>query len=68
LILIDKRIKTKAPSLAQVTGVSWPVAVERFLERALERDLEKRFQTAAEALEAWRRAPAAAEIRPRRRE
>jgi serine/threonine protein kinase len=49
-------------SLSQVTAVSWPAALERFLDRALEEDREKRFQNATDALLAWRAVPWTTEV------
>jgi serine/threonine-protein kinase len=48
------KLERTAPSLAQATGEQWPSGVERFLERSLERDRERRFDSAAQALDVWR--------------
>jgi len=53
-ILVSLKLDRNAPSLEQVTGEKWPAGVERFLERALDRNRESRFKSAHEALEAWR--------------
>ncbi len=53
-ILVSLKLDRNAPSLEEATGEKWPAGVERFLERALARQREKRFSTAVEALEAWR--------------
>ncbi len=53
-VLVSLKLDRNAPSLAEATGEKWPSGVERFLEKALARHREKRFETAAEALDAWR--------------
>jgi serine/threonine-protein kinase len=53
-IIIALKIDRPAPSLADVTGDQWPTGLEWFLAKALERNPEDRFASAAEALEAWR--------------
>jgi serine/threonine-protein kinase len=52
--LVAMKLERAAPSLAQATGEQWPSGVERFLECALERDRERRFESAAQALDVWR--------------
>jgi serine/threonine protein kinase len=52
--LVALKLDRRAPTLEEVTGEKWPVGIERFLERALERQREARFATAEEALAAWR--------------
>jgi serine/threonine-protein kinase len=52
--LVAMKLERTAPSLAQATGEQWPSGVERFLERSLERDRERRFESAAQALDVWR--------------
>ena len=47
-----------------MTGEQWPIGIERFLERALERRPEHRFESAAHAIEAWRSILPAAAPRP----
>jgi serine/threonine-protein kinase len=53
-VLVSMKLDRTAPSLAEVTGEKWPAGVERFLERALARRREDRFNNAAEALTSWR--------------
>jgi serine/threonine-protein kinase len=52
--LVALKLEKSAPTLAEATGEQWPAGIERFLERALERDREMRFSSAGEALEVWR--------------
>ncbi len=53
-VLVSLKLDRSAPSLEEVTGEKWPSGIERFLERALDRNREKRFSGALEALHAWR--------------
>jgi serine/threonine-protein kinase len=53
-VLVSLKLDRSAPSLEEVTGEKWPAGVERFLERALDRNREGRFGSALEALQAWR--------------
>ncbi len=53
-VLVSLKLDRSAPSLEEVTGEKWPSGVERFLERALDRNREGRFRSAVEALAAWR--------------
>jgi serine/threonine-protein kinase len=53
-VLVAMKLDRGAPSLAEATGEQWPAGIERFLERALERTRERRFDSAAEALSMWR--------------
>ncbi|MGK3987066.1 protein kinase [Sorangium sp. So ce136] len=53
-VLVAMKLDRAAPSLAEATGEKWPVGIERFLERALDRRRERRFSTAEEALTSWR--------------
>ncbi|WP_437522102.1 serine/threonine-protein kinase [Sorangium sp. So ce726] len=53
-VLVAMKLDRPAPSLAEATGEKWPVGIERFLERALDRRREGRFGSAAEALSSWR--------------
>ncbi|WP_438014368.1 protein kinase [Sorangium sp. So ce315] len=53
-VLVAMKLDRPAPSLAEATGEKWPVGIERFLERALDRRRERRFGSAAEALTSWR--------------
>ncbi len=55
LTLIALKLDREPPSLASATGDEWPVVIERFLERMMARDRERRFETAGEALAAWRK-------------
>lgn len=55
LTLIALKLDRDPPTLAQTTGDDWPQSIERFLARIMARDREKRFGSAAEALEAWRK-------------
>jgi eukaryotic-like serine/threonine-protein kinase len=56
LSLITQKLDRDPPSLTEVTGKPWPPAIERFSRRALARQREARFASAAEALEAWQSA------------
>ncbi|WP_437791760.1 serine/threonine-protein kinase [Sorangium sp. So ce693] len=53
-VLVAMKLDRPAPSLAEATGEKWPVGIERFLERALDRRREGRFGSAGEALSSWR--------------
>ena len=53
-VLVSMKLDRSAPSLAEATGEKWPAGVERFLERALARRREDRFNNASEALTSWR--------------
>jgi len=55
LTLIALKLDREPPSLAATTGDEWPSGIERFLEKMMARDRERRFRNAAEAMEAWRR-------------
>jgi serine/threonine protein kinase len=55
LTLIALKLDREPPSLASTTGDEWPASIERFLEKMMARDREKRFATATDALTAWRR-------------
>ncbi len=55
-VLVSLKLDRKAPRLEEITGERWPAGIERFLERALERQREARHESALEALEAWRAA------------
>jgi len=54
-LLVAMKLERQAPTLAEATGDRWPSGIERFLERALDRNRESRFGSASEALEAWRK-------------
>jgi serine/threonine-protein kinase len=55
LTLIALKLDRDPPTLAQTTGDEWPQSIERFLARIMARDREKRFGSASDALEAWRK-------------
>src|SRR4051794_6228390 len=55
LTLIALKLDREPPSLASTTGDDWPASIERFLGKIMARDREKRFSTAMEASEAWRK-------------
>jgi serine/threonine-protein kinase len=55
LTLIALKLDRDPPSLAATTGDEWPASIERFLAKIMARDREKRFSSAVEAVEAWRR-------------
>src|SRR6185503_20320924 len=55
LTLIALKLDREAPSLAATTGDEWPQTIERFLERMMSRDREKRYATARDAHEGWRK-------------
>ncbi len=53
LNLIALKLDRDAPSLADMTGDTWPGALERMLAQLMARDRERRFGSASEALAAW---------------
>ena len=55
LTLIALKLDREAPSLAHTTGDEWPASIERFLSKMMAREREKRFATAQEAIESWRK-------------
>jgi serine/threonine protein kinase len=55
LTLIALKLDREAPSLAHTTGDEWPASIERFLQRMMAREREKRYTSATEALESWRK-------------
>ena len=55
LTLIALKLDREPPSLAATTGDEWPQAIERFLQRMMVRDRDRRFASASEALEEWRK-------------
>ncbi len=55
LTLIALKLDRDPPSLAQTTGDTWPASIEKFLAKIMARDREKRFPTALEALDTWRK-------------
>jgi serine/threonine protein kinase len=54
LVLVEAKTKTDARRLGEVMGESVSAGLDAFVARALERAPGARFQTAAEALAAWR--------------
>ncbi len=52
--LIALKLDHEPPSLADITGDTWPTALEKTLSRLMARQRERRFASAREALEAWR--------------
>jgi serine/threonine protein kinase len=54
LNLIALKLDRDAPSLADMTGDTWPTALERTLSQLMARDRDRRFGSASEALDAWR--------------
>lgn len=54
MTLIALKLDREPPSLASTTGDEWPAGIERYLARMMARDREKRFESAAAALTAWR--------------
>ena len=55
LTLIALKLDREPPSLAATTGDEWPQTIERFLQRMMVRDRDRRFASASEALEEWRK-------------
>ena len=55
LTLIALKLDREPPSLTSTTGDEWPAAIERFLEKMMARDRERRWTSASEALAAWRK-------------
>jgi eukaryotic-like serine/threonine-protein kinase len=53
-MIMALKIDRPAPTLSEVTDEQWPIGIERFLAKALQRDRELRFASAAEALAEWR--------------
>ncbi|HEY4117396.1 MAG TPA: serine/threonine-protein kinase [Byssovorax sp.] len=58
LVMVEMKTKTDARKLAEAMGVAVEPRLEAFLQKGLLRDANQRFQTAIEALNAWR------ELRP----
>jgi serine/threonine-protein kinase len=48
------KVDRDPPELSKTTGDRWPQAIETFLARMMARDRERRFESAADALAAWR--------------
>ena len=55
LTLIALKLDREPPSLTSTTGDEWPTSIERFLEKMMARDRERRFASASEALDTWRK-------------
>lgn len=55
LTLIALKLDREPPSLAATTGDEWPAGIERFLEKMMARDRDRRFRSAEEAVVAWRK-------------
>jgi serine/threonine-protein kinase len=55
LTLIALKLDREPPSLAATTGDEWPQGIERFLQRMMVRDRDRRYSSASEALEEWRK-------------
>jgi serine/threonine-protein kinase len=55
LTLIALKLDRDPPTLTQITGETWPAAVEKFLSKIMAREREKRFVSVHEALDAWRK-------------
>ncbi len=53
-MLLSSKLGTDAPSLNETTGERWPRSLEHFVSLALARHREARFETARDALAAWR--------------
>ncbi len=54
LTLIALKLDRDPPTLASITGDSWPGPVERFLSKLMARDRDQRFASAKEAMVSWR--------------
>jgi serine/threonine protein kinase len=67
LTLIALKLDREPPTLSATTGDEWPANIERFLARIMARDRDKRFGSALEALEAWRKVCRQMGNAPRRR-
>ena len=55
LTLIALKLDREPPSLAQTTGDAWPATIERFLNKMMARERDKRFSSAEEAFQSWRK-------------
>jgi serine/threonine-protein kinase len=53
LNLIALKLEREAPSLADLTGDTWPAALEKTLARMMARDRNRRFASARDVLGAW---------------
>jgi serine/threonine-protein kinase len=55
LTLIALKLDRDPPTLAQTTGDTWPAAIERYLSKIMARDRDRRYGTAMDALDGWRK-------------
>src|SRR6185369_8663878 len=55
LTLIALKLDRDPPTLAHTTGDTWPAAIEKFLSKIMARERDRRFHSAAEALDHWRK-------------
>jgi eukaryotic-like serine/threonine-protein kinase len=55
LTLIALKLDRDPPSLAQTTGDTWPKPIEQYLAKIMAREREKRYGSAHDALDAWRK-------------
>lgn len=53
-VIIALKLDRPAPTISDVTNERWPGGLERFLAKVLDRDPAQRFDTALDALHAWR--------------
>ncbi len=66
LTLIALKLDREPPSLTATTGDEWPRPIERFLEKMMSRERDRRFASASEALESWRKVCGAMGNAPRK--
>ena len=55
LTLIALKLDRDPPTLAQTTGDTWPKDIEKYLAKIMAREREKRYGSANDALDAWRK-------------
>lgn len=55
LTLIALKLDRDPPTLAQTTGDTWPANIERYLSKIMARERERRYGSAMEALDGWRK-------------
>ncbi len=67
LTLIALKLDREPPTLSSTTGDDWPAAIEKFLAKMMARDRERRYESAPEALVAWRKVCRSMGNAPRRR-
>jgi serine/threonine-protein kinase len=65
LNLIALKLDREAPSLADMTGDTWPASLERMLALMMARERDRRFASATDALAAWHEVCAAMGDLPR---